>query len=125
MYKFDGRIIKLTSEDYDRWRKAYSAIPADCFTAELQALDDFYHEEKIEKWFIRASAALRNRNRKYLQEKRDSAPVQLVQLTKEEALDFAVWQMEEHPWTTPTYPPPRAIAEAQYRAWRGKLRVVE
>ncbi len=62
-YAFEGRIIRLTHKDYDRWRKAYRWIPN--LDAELEALDTYYFQEKVTKWFVRASAALKKRDAEY------------------------------------------------------------
>ena len=41
-YAFVGKGLKLTYGDFDRWKKAYSAIPD--LAAELEAADAYYHQ---------------------------------------------------------------------------------
>lgn len=60
-YYYNGRTIKLTKEDYDRWQNNYPNIN---LAKELPSLDDFYTEAKERKWFIRCSQALANKNKK-------------------------------------------------------------
>lgn len=61
-YAWQGRIIRLTQPDYDRWRKSYPDIPD--FDAELQAADDYYHENPPAdgKWFFPVSNWLKRAN---------------------------------------------------------------
>ena len=58
-YRFAGKVIKLNSEDFEGWAKAYHAIPD--LEAELRSLDDFYASKPAKdrgNWFVRCSAAL-------------------------------------------------------------------
>lgn len=52
---FSGKVIKLKRVDFERWRKAYHAIPD--LVAELTKADDFYSESppKDGKWFFPVS----------------------------------------------------------------------
>jgi predicted transcriptional regulator len=63
-YRFAGRVIRLTDEDYAAWEKAYPEID---LRSELQALDDYYDSNLSDadrkKWFPRCSAALAKKNR--------------------------------------------------------------
>ena len=59
-YKFSGKIIKLSAEDYDCWETAYPRV---ALPVELQALDDWYAQENITNWFGRCSAALAKKNK--------------------------------------------------------------
>jgi hypothetical protein len=54
-YVFEGRLVRLDQPAYDRWRKAYPAIPD--LPAALQAADDYYSENppKDGKWFFPVS----------------------------------------------------------------------
>jgi hypothetical protein len=54
-YEFEGRTIKLTKVDLDRWRSRYSAIID--IAATLQAADDYYSDNppKDGKWFFPVS----------------------------------------------------------------------
>ena len=68
-YKFQGKIIRLTIEDYNRWKKTYSAIPD--LDAALQSADDWIRGETAEKqkrWFNMISGMLSNKHNKYLKE---------------------------------------------------------
>lgn len=71
-YAFEGAVIRLTAKDYERWRRAYHAIPD--FDAELCSLDDYYASlppAERGKWFIRCSGALRNRHNRYAAARRE------------------------------------------------------
>jgi len=71
-YAFAGTVIKLNHTDFERWRKAYTAID---ITAELQSLDDWFVERGVtEKWFVRTSANLRKAHQKALAEGREVKP---------------------------------------------------
>lgn len=62
-YAYEGTVIKLTKEDYDRWKKRYRAIPD--FDAALGKLDDYYSSlDDCGNWFIRCSAALDKEHQK-------------------------------------------------------------
>lgn len=54
-YAFEGRLIKLSQQDLDRWRKSYSALTD--IGAVLQAADDYYSDNppKDGKWFFPVS----------------------------------------------------------------------
>lgn len=54
-FVFEGGIIRLNQKSFDRWRKAYHAIPD--FASALQAADDYYVENppKDGKWFFPVS----------------------------------------------------------------------
>lgn len=54
-YAFEGRTIRLTQRDFDRWQKAYSAIPD--LSAELAKADAFYTDNPVDdgKWFFPVS----------------------------------------------------------------------
>jgi DNA-binding transcriptional MocR family regulator len=70
-YAFDGATIRLSHPDFERWQRAYSAIP-DLF-AELQSLDDWISHEPAEaqaKWFFCVSGALKNRNAEFVRASR-------------------------------------------------------
>lgn len=65
-YAFEGRVIRLTTKDFLRWRRAYPAVPD--LRAELQSLDDYYTHnlDDRSKWFCRASTALKKANTRAL-----------------------------------------------------------
>lgn len=62
-FAFVGKVIRLKVADFDKWRKAYSAIPN--LIAELTKADDYYSENPPEggKWFFPVSAWLERTNR--------------------------------------------------------------
>lgn len=61
-YVFEGQIIKLTQEQYDRWTKAYPHIPD--LTACLHTADSYYTENppRDGKWFFPVSRWLERAN---------------------------------------------------------------
>lgn len=68
-YAWVGKVIRLSVEDYDRWRKAYHAIPD--FDAELQAADDHYAQKppKGGQWFFPVSNWLKRAHQDALKAK--------------------------------------------------------
>lgn len=65
-YVFAGRVARLTAEDFERWKKAYAAIPN--FEAALQAADDYYADNPPPggKWFFAVSNWLKRENEQAL-----------------------------------------------------------
>lgn len=59
-YAFEGKTIRLSAVDYERWRTAYPNLD---LRAELQGLDDYYSATRVRDWFARCSAALAKRHR--------------------------------------------------------------
>lgn len=63
-YAFEGKVVRLNLEDFDRWKQGYPNLD---LRAELTALDDWYAENLDEaqrkQWFTRCSNALAKRNR--------------------------------------------------------------
>lgn len=62
-YAFEGRTIRLTQADYDRWRKRYFTITD--LDGELGALDDWFEshtDETRKKWFHITSASLNKKH---------------------------------------------------------------
>lgn len=58
MYAFAGKVIRLTQEHFDAWKKSYSAID---LVSKLQHLDDWFGAQPPEdrkNWFIRTSQML-------------------------------------------------------------------
>lgn len=59
-YRFQGKVIRLTQADFDKWAETYHAIPD--LVAELQSIDDWCDAnlkgEQRRKWFHRVSAML-------------------------------------------------------------------
>ena len=65
-YVFNGKVIRLKSDDLECWRSAYSHI--DDLEAELTSYDDYLTGEGLnsgDKWFPRTSAMLRKKNAEY------------------------------------------------------------
>lgn len=60
---FVGKTIRLKADQYDRWRKAYHAVPD--FAAELTKADDYYTENPPAegKWFFPVSKWLEKAHR--------------------------------------------------------------
>lgn len=61
-YAFQGKIIKLNQQDFDRWKQAYPNIPD--LTAALTKADDYYREHPPAggKWFHAVSRWLEKDN---------------------------------------------------------------
>jgi uncharacterized protein YdaU (DUF1376 family) len=63
VYRWHGKIVRLKADDYEAWRKSYSAIPD--LDAELTRIDDALASEgKIKGWFPAASAMLAAKHQK-------------------------------------------------------------
>lgn len=75
-YAFEGKLIRLTSSDLERWRKAYSAIPD--IEAELTTLDAYYDGSLTGKdrknWFIRCSSALDKKHQERVRASKTNGP---------------------------------------------------
>lgn len=54
-FPFVGRVVRLKTKDFEKWRQAYHAIPD--FVAELTKADDYYAENPPDdgKWFFPVS----------------------------------------------------------------------
>jgi hypothetical protein len=66
-YAFSGRVVRLTKEDFDNWRKTYHAIPD--LAAELTSIDawiDGQDADKRKKWFHVASGSLNRKHQELL-----------------------------------------------------------
>lgn len=61
-YAFEGRVIRLSLDDFEKWKQTYHAIP-DIFSV-LQSADDYYSETppKGGKWFFPVSNWLKREN---------------------------------------------------------------
>jgi hypothetical protein len=72
-YAFEGRLVKLSQQDLDRWRKTYSALID--IGATLQAADDYYSENppKEGKWFFPVSRWLEKEHKAALAKAATSA----------------------------------------------------
>lgn len=72
-YAFSGRTIRLTQQDFDRWKESYHAIKD--LRAELQAIDDWFElnvsEEKRGNWFVRVSNNLRRKHEEGMARKKE------------------------------------------------------
>ena len=62
-YAFEGRVIKLTQADYDRWDANFKHIQLPPALTELDAFYAGEPEEKRRKWFSRCASALANKDR--------------------------------------------------------------
>lgn len=73
-YEFEGRVIRLTPEDFQRWKKAFPDLP---LLAKLQQRDDWLATEADDKlrrkWFIPTSNWLANEQQKASAEQRAPA----------------------------------------------------
>ncbi|MEZ0060883.1 hypothetical protein ABIF26_006426 [Bradyrhizobium elkanii] len=67
-YVFEGRVIRLSQEDYDKWRKVYSAIHD--MRSALQSADDYYSENppRDGKWFFPVSRWLQKEHSRVVEE---------------------------------------------------------
>lgn len=66
IYAFEGKVVKLTQRDFDRWKRAYSALD---LNAELIARDAYLASDKAsdtdrKNWFPSTAQHLANRNQK-------------------------------------------------------------
>jgi hypothetical protein len=70
---FVGKVIRLTFEDYERWRTTFSAIPD--MRAELEAADAHYAEKPPPggKWFFPVSNWLKRSHEQALSQQREAA----------------------------------------------------
>lgn len=60
-YAFEGRVIRLTRSDFERWQKMFHTIPD--MAAELEAIDAWLAEERNGKnWFVIVSSLLNKRH---------------------------------------------------------------
>ncbi|WP_299996898.1 helix-turn-helix domain-containing protein [uncultured Cedecea sp.] len=59
-YAFEGKIVKLNHDDFQRWAGLYSSID---LVYELQKLDIEFTHEKPKNWFITASQKLSYQNK--------------------------------------------------------------
>jgi hypothetical protein len=68
---FVGKVIRLSFEDFDRWRTAYGAVPD--LRAELEAADAHYADNppKNGKWFFPASNWLKRAHEQALAKERE------------------------------------------------------
>jgi len=67
-YVFEGKIVKLSQEDFTRWQKAYPAIPD--LRAALTNIDDYYTSNPPKgNWYVAASGNLEGKNARYLKDR--------------------------------------------------------
>jgi len=57
---FEGKVIRLKTDDYQRWKKAFAALDID---SELTALDAYYDQQDVKNWFVRCASALANKQK--------------------------------------------------------------
>jgi hypothetical protein len=69
-YAWEGRVIRLTAANLNKWQAAYPEIPS--LQATLQKLDDYYaeHPPQDGKWFFRVSRCLANENATYAEKRK-------------------------------------------------------
>ena len=89
-YRFQGRIIKLTHQDFDLWKRRFHAIPD--LEAALWSLDDFYAEHEVEKWFIRASRALQNQHQEWVVKREAEKPVDMSKFRRPSAEEARLYR---------------------------------
>lgn len=72
-YAFEGRVVRVTQADFDRWRRSYSKIPD--LTAELQAADDYYAPRDVRgrDLFFAVSAWLKRANEAAVTRKKEAS----------------------------------------------------
>ena len=92
-YRFTGTTIKLTHDDYEKWAERYHAIPD--MEAELWKLDDYYTEHKVEKWFIRCSAALANSHQRWVLSRQDEKATATILMRTATEQEYRLWQHEQ------------------------------
>jgi uncharacterized protein YdaU (DUF1376 family) len=110
-YKFEGRTVRLSQRDFDRWATAYHAIPD--IRAELQSLDDWLQrpetpEAKRKGWFNLVSRNLGRKHEEALAAKR-------VDDAEHEAF------LRRHPERTFTEDEARALmTDAEFEHWKAR-----
>lgn len=65
VYAYVGKVIRLTAPDFERWRRAYHAIPD--IRAEISAIDDWLSRkpEKHGDWYHIASGSLARKHQEF------------------------------------------------------------
>ena len=69
-YAFDGKIIRLTHQDFAKWTKVYHAIPD--LPAELEVADAYYADQPpLKNWFFSVSRWLNREHTKLLKQAKE------------------------------------------------------
>lgn len=77
-YAFEGKVIRVTQDTIDEWRREYSSLSQSDVLAELRTADAYYldHPPKNGKWFFQASAWLKREHDKRMREKARGSPAE-------------------------------------------------
>jgi uncharacterized protein YdaU (DUF1376 family) len=69
-YAFDGKIIRLTHQDFAKWTKVYHAIPD--LPSELEVADAYYADQPpLKNWFFSVSRWLNREHTKLLKQAKE------------------------------------------------------
>ena len=69
-YAFDGKIIRLTHQDFAKWLKVYHAIPD--LPSELEVADAYYADQPpLKNWFFSVSRWLNREHTKLLKQAKE------------------------------------------------------
>ena len=69
-YAFDGKIIRLTHQDFAKWTKIYHAIPD--LPSELEVADAYYADQPpLKNWFFSVSRWLNREHTKLLKQAKE------------------------------------------------------
>lgn len=69
-YAFDGKIIRLTHQDFAKWRKVYHAIPD--LPAELEVADAYYADQPtLKNWYFSVSRWLNREHTKQVKQAKE------------------------------------------------------
>lgn len=123
-YRFHGSTIRLTYDDYEKWRKRYHKIPD--LEAALWMLDDFYTSEEVGNWFIRCSAALANKHQEWVLKRQDeTAETVRDNITRPATEAEERMYMNEKPWRFNYNPDDEPLTGRVPIDWAPRLRAVE
>ena len=69
-YAFDGKIIRLTHQDFSKWTKVYHAIPD--LPSELEVADAYYADQPpLRNWYFSVSRWLNREHTKLLKQAKE------------------------------------------------------
>jgi hypothetical protein len=68
-YAFDGKVIRLTHQDFAKWTKVYHAIPD--LRAELDVADAYYAPQPPKNWYYSVSNWLKREQAKLLKQAKE------------------------------------------------------
>ena len=65
-YRFEGKVIKLSKDDYDKWKQMFTGIPD--FDLELWYADTYYaqHPPKGGNWFFQVARWMKKEHQKHV-----------------------------------------------------------